>query len=195
MGFSVDFSNISGGFPDTLSCGIVMFCPFLASVLGRFSCLQRALRVCGGGPGGELQWSSGGVRCAAHGAAVAVDRTTSFCPFQVYVVAGGKFGRSAYQLTEKLGWDLCTTASGGFFSLLGISSSGEPELLVIEAPDLLFAGEVMASGHPDWPVRSMLKRHVGLPDVLFMVPLKFSTVLRRQGGRLHGQQLRSSAMR
>ena len=152
MGFGVGFSNISGSFPDTLSGGIVRFCPFLASVLGRFLCLQRALRVCGGGPGGELRWSSGGVRCAAHGAAVAVDGTASFCPFQVYVVAGGRFGRFAYQLAEKLGWDLCTTASGGFFSLLRISSSGEPGLLVIEVPDPLFAGEVMASGHPDCPV-------------------------------------------
>ena len=34
MGFGVGFSNISGGFPDTLSGGIVRFCPFLASVLG-----------------------------------------------------------------------------------------------------------------------------------------------------------------
>ena len=35
---------------------------------------------------------------------------------------------------------------------------------MIEAPDLLFAGEVMASGHLDWPIRSVLKKHVGLPD-------------------------------
>ena len=43
---------------------------------------------------------------------------------------------------------------------------------MIEAPDPLFAGEVMASGHLDWPIRSVLKKHVGLPDVLLMVPLK-----------------------
>ena len=92
MGFGVGFSNISGGFPNTLSGGIVRFCLFLASVLGQLPYLQRALRVCGGGPGGKLQWSPSGVRCAAHGATVAVDRTASFCPFQVYVVADSGIG-------------------------------------------------------------------------------------------------------
>jgi len=93
----------------------------------------------------------------------------------------------------KSGWDLCTIAPGGFFSLLEISSSGEPELLVIEAPDPLFVGEVMASGHLDWPVRSVLKRHVSLFEVLLMMPLKFSTVLRRQDGWLYRRRPRSSA--
>ena len=85
MGFGVGFSNISGGFPDTLSGGIVRFWLFLASVLGQLPYLQRALRVCGGGPGGELRWSPGSVRCATHG-------TASFCPFQVYVVADSGIG-------------------------------------------------------------------------------------------------------
>jgi len=53
----------------------------------------------------------------------------------------------------------------------------------------------MASGHLDWPVRSVLKKHVSLPNVLFMVLLKFSTILRQQDGRLHGRQFPSSATR
>jgi len=79
--------------------------------------------------------------------------------------------------------------------VVGISSSGELGLLVIEGPDPLFAGEVMGSGNLDWFVRSVLKRHVSLPDVLLMVPLKLSIVLRRHGGRVHGRQLRLSMTR
>ena len=85
---------------------------------------------------------------------------------------GEDIGRYSSRLNEKSGRFSSTTASGGFFSLLGISSSGEPGPLVIEASDPLFAGKVMASGHLDWPIRSVLKKHVGLPDVLLMVPLK-----------------------
>jgi len=109
--------------------------------------------------------------------------------------AGAASVRFVYSYLEKSGWCSCTTASGGFFSLPGLSSSSEPGLLVIETPDPLFTGEMMAFGHLDWPVRSVIKRHVGLPDVLLMVPLKLSAVLRRYGGRLHGRQLRSSATR
>jgi len=105
--------------------------------LGWLPCLRRALQVCGGGAGGKLRWSPGGVRCAARGAAVAVDGSAIFCSFQVYIVAGGRFGRFTYQLVEKTGWDLGVSfpfwesrlpdglGSGGFFSLLGISSPGE----------------------------------------------------------------------
>jgi len=109
--------------------------------------------------------------------------------------AGAASVRFVYSYLEKSGWNSCTTSSGGFFSLLGLLSSSEPGLLVIETPDPLFTGEMMAFGHLDWPVRSVIKRHVGLPDVLLMVPLKLSAVLRRYGGRLHGRQLRSSATR
>jgi len=62
-----------------------------------------------------------------------------------------------------------------------------PGLLVIEAPDLLLSGDVI------WPVRSAFTWHVGVPNMLFMVPLKISDILRREGGRLHGRQLRPSA--
>jgi len=79
--------------------------------------------------------------------------------------------------------------------VVGISSSGELGLLVIEVPDSLFAAEVMGSGHLDWFVRSVLKRHVSLLDVLLMVPLKLSIVLHRHGGRVHGRQLRLSVTR
>ena len=58
---------------------------------------------------------------------------------------------------------------------------------MIEAPDPLLAGEVMASGHLDWPVRSAFKKHVAAHGAS-----KSSSVLRRQDGRLHGRQLRSS---
>ena len=96
-------------------------------------------------------------------------------------------GRYSYRHLEKSGRFSSSTASGGFFSLLGVSSTGEPGQLVIEAPDPLLAGEVMASGHLDWPVRSAFKKHVAAHGAS-----KSSSVLRRQGGRLHGRQLRSS---
>ena len=50
-----------------------------------------------------------------------------------------------------------------------------PGLLVIEAPDLLLSGDVI------WPVRSAFTWHVGVPNMLFMVPLKISDILRREG--------------
>lgn len=47
------------------------------------------------------------------------------------------FVRSAYRLAGKSGWFSSRTASGGLLPLLGYSSSGASELLVIEAPDPL----------------------------------------------------------
>ena len=58
---------------------------------------------------------------------------------------------------------------------------------MIEAPDPLYTGDVIRL------VRSAITRHVGVPDMLLMVPMKISDVLRRKGGRLHGRQLRPSA--
>ena len=86
----------------------------------------------------------------------------------------------AYRLTSKSGWFSFPTASGGLLPLLGDSSSGVPELLVIEAPNPLYTGDVIRL------VRSAITRHVGVPDVLLMVPMKISDVFRRIGGRLHG---------
>jgi hypothetical protein len=108
------------------------------------------------------------------------------------MAAGGK-RTILYQLAEKLGWFSSFTASGGLFLLLGDSSSGASGLLVIEAPDPLLCGDVLAVGHLAWLVRSVIIWHVGVPNVLLMVPLKISNVLRREGGRLHGWQLRPSA--
>ena len=64
---------------------------------------------------------------------------------------------------------------------------------MIEVPDPLLSGDVIAFSHLVRPVRSAFKRHVGVSDMLLTVPLKFSDVLRREGGRLHGWQLRPSA--
>ena len=47
-------------------------------------------------------------------------------------------------------------------------------MLAIEAPDLLLSD--------DWLVRSMFTKHVGVTDVLLIVPLKIYDVLRRKGG-------------
>ena len=68
-----------------------------------------------------------------------------------------------------------------------------PGLLVIEASDPLLSGDVMAIDHLVRPAHSALIGHVGVPNVLFMVPLKISYILRREGGRLHGRQLRPLA--
>jgi len=77
--------------------------------------------------------------------------------------------------------------AGGLLPLLGGSSSGVPGLLVIEAPASLYTGDVIRL------VRSAITKHVGVPDVLLMVPMKISDVLRRKGDRLHGRQLRPSS--
>ena len=58
--------------------------------------------------------------------------------------------------------------------------------MVIEVPDPLLSGD-------DWLVRSMFTTHVGVTDVLLMVPLKIYDVLRWEDGRLHGRQVRPSA--
>lgn len=61
---------------------------------------------------------------------------------------------------------------------------------MIEAPDPLLSGDRLAH---DWPLRSESTKHVEVPDVLLLVSLKISIVLRREGGWLHGQQFRSPA--
>ena len=53
-----------------------------------------------------------------------------FRPFLVYIVAGGRFGRYDYQLTEKPGWDVVLTFNGGSIPLWVVSFSIESELLV-----------------------------------------------------------------
>jgi len=45
MGFGVDFSNISGGFPDTVCGGGVRFCPFLVSVIAGGRCGRYAYQL------------------------------------------------------------------------------------------------------------------------------------------------------
>jgi hypothetical protein len=108
------------------------------------------------------------------------------------MAAGGK-RTVLYQLAGKSGWFSSSTISGGLFPLLGDSSSGAPGLLVIEAPDPLLCDDVLAVGHLARLVRSAIIWHVGVPNVLLMVPLKISDVLRRESGQLHGRQLRPSA--
>ena len=104
------------------------------------------------------------------------------------------FVRFAYRLAGKSGW-FSSPTSGGFLPLLGNPSSGAPGLLVNEASDALVSSDMIAFGHLVRPVRSAFKRHVGVSDMLLTVPLKFSDVLRREGGRLHRRQLRPSATR
>ena len=86
----------------------------------------------------------------------------TFCPFLIFSVSGvGKvgpsdedFGRYVYRLAMKPGWCFCTTSSGGFITLLGVPSSGVRGLLVVlEVPDSLQSGDVMASSHLLWTGR------------------------------------------
>ena len=88
------------------------------------------------------------------------------------------------------GWFSSPTVSSGFLPIARVARRGAPGLLVIKAQDLLLFDEVMAIGHL---VRSAFTRYVGVSDMLLTVPLKFSDVLRQEGGRLHGRQLRPSA--
>jgi len=111
-----------------------------------------------------------------------------FCYSFVFVadLAGVDLWSLVYQ-HEKSGWFSFPTAGGFPPTAWGGSSSGVPGLLVIEVPDLLLSGDVMAIGHLVRPVHSALIGHVGVPNVLFMVPLKISYILHREGGRLHGR--------
>jgi hypothetical protein len=80
------------------------------------------------------------------------------------------YGISFYQLVRS-GWFSVPT-SGGLLSLPGVSSSGVKGLLVVEAPDPSFSGDAMATGHLPRPGRSAITKHVGISDVLLLVPLK-----------------------
>ena len=80
-------------------------------------------------------------------------------------------GVSFHQLLRS-GWCSVPTASGGLLPLRGLSSSGGLGLLLAEAPDTLFSGEAMATSHLARPGRSATIRHIGIPDVLLLVPLK-----------------------
>jgi hypothetical protein len=97
----------------------------------------------------------------------------------LFSLQGGDDGdlvRLIYQ-HKKSGWFSTSIASDGYLpTARGGSSSDVPGLLVIEALDPLQSGDV------NWPIRSAIVKHVGVPDVL-----------RREGGRLHERQLRPSA--
>ena len=108
------------------------------------------------------------------------------------LVVNDCFVRFAYRFAGKSGWFSSPTASGGFLPLLGDSSTGAPGLLVIETHDPLPSSDSMVFRHFVQHVRSAFTKHVGVPDVLLMVPLKISDVL-PEGGRLHGWQFRPSA--
>jgi hypothetical protein len=116
----------------------------------------------------------------------------SFCPSLVSIgvgtddgLSGGNLGRYVYQLVE-LGWFLAPTSSGDLLPLLGVLSSGKLGLLVDEAPDSLFSGDVVAAGHLAQPGHSTITKHVGVSDVLHLVALKPLMFFRREGGRLQG---------
>jgi hypothetical protein len=68
---------------------------------------------------------------------------------------------SFYQLVRS-GWFSVPTSSGGLLPLPGVSSSGVSGLLVVEAPDPSFSGDVMATGHLPRPRCSAITTHVGI---------------------------------
>jgi hypothetical protein len=89
-----------------------------------------------------------------------------FCPSLFFGDGAGEagsfdedHGRYVYRLVVKPGWFLFTTSYGGFFTLLGLPSSGARELLVaLEASDSLCLGDVMAGDHLFWPGRSAVTK-------------------------------------
>jgi len=81
--------------------------------------------------------------------------------------SGGKF----YQLVES-GWSSSPTFSGGFFSLQGVSSSGDLGPSTVVASDCRFSGDAMDVSHLVRPARSTSKMCVGVAGVLLWVPLK-----------------------
>ena len=193
--FGAAFFVIHGGFPVSAISGGLRY---VTPRVGFPRPVRRGLFFLGGVSGGRRRGcarSSFDIRASFPDFAGGGGISEVPSLFFFFGDTGEDLGRYSYRHLEKSGRFSSSTASGGFFSLPGLSSSSEPGLLVIETPDPLFTGEMMAFGHLDWPVRSVIKRHVGLPDVMLMVPLKLSAVLRRYGGRLHGRQLRSSATR
>lgn len=90
--------------------------------------------------------------------------------------------RFVYQLVWIWGWILSTTGFGGLLSLRGESSPSERGLLIAEVSDPLLSGDVMASGHLFRPECSTTTKHIGVSDVLLLVPMKTSDIL-SSGGR------------
>lgn len=170
-----DLDIDDGSHGDILCADVLIFC-VLSCALGVFD-------------------GSGGADFVTNDMVVGQRRLVGFfCYSFVFVadLAGVDLWSLVYQ-HEKSGWFSFPTAGGFPPTAWGGSSSGVPGLLVIEAPDPLLSGDVMAIDHLVRPVHSALIGHVGVPNVLFMVPLKISYILRREGGRLHGRQLRPSA--
>jgi hypothetical protein len=85
-----------------------------------------------------------------------------FCPFLVFIVAGGRFGRYGYRLEEKPGWVLDPALFGGSVPLWGSSSSGVLGALVLETSDSSVSDDVMADGHLFQPGRSAVTKQVGV---------------------------------
>ena len=79
----------------------------------------------------------------------------------------------------RLGWFPVPNSSGGLLPFPGVSSSGVPGLLVVGAPDPLFSVDVMATSHLARPGRLATTKHVGISDVLLLVPLETFDVLGR----------------
>jgi len=158
------------------------------ALLGGDDGVQRR-RVSAGILGVHVESGSGSVDFVTNDVAVGQRRLIGcFCYSFVFVAdfVGVDLWSLVYQ-HEKSGWFPFSTAGGFPPTAWGGSSSGVPGLLVIEALNLLLSGDVI------WHVRSAFTGHVGVPNMLFMVPLKISDILRREGGRLHGRQLRPSA--
>ena len=103
----------------------------------------------------EAYCSDGDADLAIYNKVAEVWNIGRCCLFLVSVVAGGRSGRFAYQLAEKLGWDLSPTFHGGFASLRGSSSSGGLEALVPVALDSSVSDDVR-------PGRSSFTKQVGL---------------------------------
>ena len=163
-----DLDIDDGSHGDILCADVLIFC-VLSCALGVFD-------------------GSGGADFVTNDMVVGQRRLVGFfCYSFVFVadLAGVDLWSLVYQ-HEKSGWFSFPTAGGFPPTAWGGSSSGVPGLLVIEAPDPLLSGDVR-------PVRSASTGHIGVPNVLFMVPLEISDILRREGGRLHGRQLRPSA--
>ena len=94
--------------------------------------------------------------------------------------SGGGLWRFGYHLGRSgrcvdpsfSGWCLDPTFSGGLYPLLGVLFIGVLELVLCEASDSFYTGEVMAVGHLARPALSTTSRHVGFSGVLLRGPFQ-----------------------
>jgi hypothetical protein len=106
----------------------------------------------------KVYGSNGNADLASYYKVAVVWNLGRCCPFLVFVVAGGRFERFAYQLAKKPDWNLCPIFYGGStFPRSSSSSSGVGALVSVVSDSSISVD--------DQPGRSSVTKQVGF-DIL-----------------------------